>query len=75
MAPAPESEPVPDPDPEPLYSFVADELPIAKACRLFGKAYNLNMVIEPDVTGTVSVDLQDLPFAEDMESLPRRSQK
>ncbi len=71
VAPAPESEPVPvpDPDPEPLYSFVADELPIAKACRLFGKAYNLNMVIEPDVTGTVSVDLQDLPFAEVMESL------
>ena len=66
---APVVEPVADPDPEPLYSFVADDLPIAQACRLFGKAYDLNMVIEPDVTGSVSVDLTDLPFAEVMESM------
>ncbi|MEL7311132.1 MAG: secretin N-terminal domain-containing protein [Pseudomonadota bacterium] len=67
--PEPVSEPVEDPDPEPLYTFVANDLPVAQACRLFGKAYKLNMVVEPDVTGTVSVDLQDLPFAEVMESL------
>lgn len=66
---APVVAPVADPDPEPLYSFVADDLPISQACRLFGKAYDLNMVIEPDVTGSVSVDLTDLPFAEVMESM------
>ncbi len=69
MTPEPEAAPVADPDPENLYTFVANELPVAQACRLFGKAYNLNMVVEPDVSGTVSVDLQDLPFAEVMESL------
>ena len=63
------AEPVADPDPEPLYSFVASDLPIAQACRLFGKAYDINMVVEPDVTGSVTVDLTDLPFAEVMESM------
>ncbi|MEM1263552.1 MAG: secretin N-terminal domain-containing protein [Pseudomonadota bacterium] len=54
---------------EPLYSFVASDLPIEKACKLFGKAYDLNIVVERDVVGSVSVDLSDLPFAEVMESL------
>ncbi|MEM8982952.1 MAG: secretin N-terminal domain-containing protein [Pseudomonadota bacterium] len=58
-----------DTEVEPLYSFVASDLPIEKACKLFGKAYDLNIVVERDVVGTVSVDLSDLPFAEVMESL------
>lgn len=69
VAPEPEPEPVADADPEPLYTFAADNLPIAQACRLFGKAYDVNMVIEPEVSGSVTVDLSDLPFAEVMESM------
>ncbi|MEM7611191.1 MAG: secretin N-terminal domain-containing protein [Pseudomonadota bacterium] len=68
-APAAEPEPVVSEDPEPLYSFVARDLPIAQACKVFGKAYGLNIVVEPDVTGTVNVELTDLPFAEVMESM------
>ncbi len=52
-----------------LFSFVARDLPIGQACRLFGKTYDLNIVVDKDVTGTVSVDLLDLPFSEVMESL------
>ncbi|MEM7082032.1 MAG: secretin and TonB N-terminal domain-containing protein [Pseudomonadota bacterium] len=51
------------------YSFVARDLPIERACRLFGKTYGLNIVVDKDVTGTVSVDLTNLPFDEVMESL------
>ncbi|MEL6869515.1 MAG: secretin N-terminal domain-containing protein [Pseudomonadota bacterium] len=54
---------------EPLYSFVARDLPISQACKLFGKAYDLNIVVEPDVSGSVNVELTDLPFAEVMESM------
>ncbi|MEO0574256.1 MAG: secretin N-terminal domain-containing protein [Pseudomonadota bacterium] len=56
-------------DEEPLYSFVARELPIAQACKLFGKAYGLNIVVEQDVVGKVNVELTDLPFSEVMESM------
>lgn len=54
---------------EERFSFVARDLPIGDACRLFGKTHNLNIVVDKDVQGTVSVDLADLPFAEIMESL------
>lgn len=54
---------------ERLYSFVATNLDIAKACKIFGKSYGLNVVVDQDVKGTVSVDLSDLPFEEVMESL------
>ncbi len=54
---------------ERLYSFVAKNLDIAQACKLFGKSYGLNMVVDQAVVGTVSVDLSDLPFAEVMESM------
>lgn len=72
----PDSSPVPavEPEAEPeadekLYSFVARNLDIAQASKLFGKSYGLNVVVDQAVTGKVSVDLTDLPFAEVMESL------
>ncbi|MEM7763776.1 MAG: secretin N-terminal domain-containing protein [Pseudomonadota bacterium] len=64
----PATQPVSEDD-EPLYSFVARNLPIDQACKLFGKTYALNIVVEPDVVGSVNVDLTDLPFAEVMESM------
>ncbi len=69
VAPAEAAPAILETEPERLYSFVARDLPVAQACKLFGKAYALNMVIDPDVLGSVSVDLTDLPFAEVMESL------
>ena len=38
-----------DEQPEPLFSFVARNLPIGQACRLFGQTYNLNIVVDQDV--------------------------
>ncbi|MEN7344013.1 MAG: secretin N-terminal domain-containing protein [Pseudomonadota bacterium] len=58
----------PDVD-ERLYSFVARNLDIAEACKLFGKSYGLNVVVDQAVKGTVSVDLADLPFGEVMRSM------
>lgn len=54
---------------EPVYSFQAKNLPIEEACKLFGEMYGLNVVVEQKVTGTVSVDLRDLPFSDIMQSL------
>ncbi|MEO1575117.1 MAG: secretin N-terminal domain-containing protein [Pseudomonadota bacterium] len=51
------------------YDFVADDLPLARACRLFGQTYGLNMVIDAEVQGNVSVELRDLPFEDIMRSL------
>ena len=65
----PDAPEILDERPEPLFSFVARGLPIAQACRLFGQTYNLNIVVDQDVTGTVSVDLSNLPFDDVMESL------
>ncbi|MFK8014046.1 MAG: secretin N-terminal domain-containing protein, partial [Gammaproteobacteria bacterium] len=55
--------------PRKLYSFVAEDLPLARACKLFGQTYSLNMVVDADVSGSVSVDLHNLPFDDIMESL------
>ena len=54
---------------ETTYDFVADNLPLARACQMFGETYGLNMVIDADVTGSVSVSLRDLPFDDIMRSL------
>ncbi|MEM8548405.1 MAG: secretin N-terminal domain-containing protein, partial [Pseudomonadota bacterium] len=51
------------------YSFSARDLPIEEAIRLFGRMYDLNIVVEPDVVGTVNVSLNDLPFDEVMRSM------
>ena len=52
-----------------LYSFVANDLPLAEASKLFGEMHDLNIVVEPGVEGKVNVGLKDLPFSEVMESL------
>ena len=54
---------------EPLYTFAADDLPLVRALELFGEAYDLNMVIDEEVTGAVNVDFSDLPFAHAMAAL------
>ncbi len=54
---------------ERLYAFSADAIPIRKALELFSTAYGLNMVVDADVTGTVTVDFRDLPFGQAMSAL------
>eukprot|EP00903_Cladosiphon_okamuranus_P004380 g4378.t1 len=39
-----------------VYSFVAKNLPVDEACKLFGEMYDLNIVVEQGVTGTISAD-------------------
>ena len=54
---------------EQLYSFVANDLTVEEAAKLFGRMNNLNIVVEEGVKGTVNVDLKDLPFTDIMESI------
>ena len=54
---------------EPLYTFAADDLPLQRALELFGEAYDLNLVVDEEISGAVNVDFTDLPFAEAMSAL------
>ena len=47
---------------EPLYTFAVEDLPLSRALELFAEAYSLNMVVDQEVDGTVSVDFHDLPL-------------
>jgi len=53
----------------PLYSFVAKNLPIDQALKLFSRTYKLNIVTEKDVQGTVDAEFQNLSFDEAMSAL------
>jgi MSHA type pilus biogenesis protein MshL len=52
-----------------VFSFRAQELELKSALAMFARANNLNIVPDSDVTGTVTVDLREVPLAEAMESL------
>lgn len=54
---------------EKLYSFVAKEMPIQQAMQLFAKAYQLNVLLDKDVSGNINVDFHDLKFNQAMEAL------
>lgn len=54
---------------EALYAFAADDLPLNRALELFSAAYDLNIVIDEDVVGSVNVDFSNLPFAQAMSAL------
>ena len=60
---------VPDRAKEELYAFEARDLPLTQALRLFAKAYDLNLVVGNDVTGTITVDFHDLRFDQAMSAL------
>ncbi len=60
---------VPEKASEPLFTFAADDLPLKRALELFGEAYDLNLVVDEEVTGAVNVDFTELPFAEAMSAL------
>lgn len=54
---------------EPLYSFSAKNLEIKQALKLFAKAYDLNLLIDKDVVGSIDVEFTRLPFERAMQAL------
>jgi len=54
---------------ERLFSFAAANVPIAEALRVFANAYRLNLVVDPDVEGLVTVEFHDLPLELAMSAL------
>ncbi|MBL9126200.1 MAG: secretin N-terminal domain-containing protein, partial [Verrucomicrobiales bacterium] len=52
-----------------LYSFSAKDLDIRDALALFARSNDLNIIPDPDVTGTVSVEFRNLPIEKSMEAL------
>ena len=51
------------------YSFEAHDLDIKDALALFARSHHLNIVPDPDVTGSVSVAFRDLPLEKSMEAI------
>jgi MSHA type pilus biogenesis protein MshL len=52
-----------------VYKFEATDLDLRAALATFAKANNLNIVPDNDVTGTVTVDVRDLPLSAMMSAL------
>jgi MSHA type pilus biogenesis protein MshL len=54
---------------EPTYSFTAKGLPVLDALALFGRLNQLNIVPDPEVQGTVTVDFRGLSLDKAMEAI------
>ncbi len=54
---------------KPLYSFRAQNMPLADALRLFSRVNELNIVVGSDVEGDVTVDFQGLSLDKAMAAL------
>ena len=52
-----------------VYAFQATDLDLRAALATFAKANNLNIVPDNDVTGTVTLDVRDLPLTSMMTAL------
>jgi MSHA biogenesis protein MshL len=77
----PTPAPAPNPTPPPanqaeeaakgktLYAFQATDLDLKAALATFARANNLNIVPDNDVSGSVTVDLRDLPLEQVMRAL------
>lgn len=59
----------PKSDSNDMYSFVAQNLPIRDALQIFSRAYNLNIISDNDVNGTVSVEFHNLPLGQAMSAI------
>ena len=51
------------------YSFSSRDLDIRDALALFARTYDLNIVPDPEVTGSVTVDFRNLSLAMSMEAI------
>ncbi len=45
---------------EVLYSFMINNMPVRDGLRLFARAYDLNIAVDPDVTGVLDVEFRDV---------------
>lgn len=52
-----------------LYSFSAKNLDVRDALALFARNHDLNIVPDPDVTGSVSVEFTNLPLEKAIEAI------
>lgn len=52
-----------------LYSFKAKDLPLRDALGLLAKAHGLNILADPDVSGTITVNFQDVPLSQAFDIL------
>ena len=52
-----------------LYSFKARQLPLRDALGLLAKAHGLNIVADPDVSGTITADFQNVPLSKAFDIL------
>src|SRR5579859_3927594 len=52
-----------------VFAFQATDLDLRAALATFAKANNLNIVPDNDVTGTVTLDVRDLPLSSMMSAL------
>ena len=52
-----------------LYSFKARNLPLHDALGLLAKAHGLNIVADPDVSGAITVDFQNVPLSKAFDIL------
>jgi len=64
-----EKSQLPEKTKEKLYSFVAKDMPLDKAIALFSKAYQLNILADKDVDGTINIEFHNLPFEQAMKAL------
>jgi MSHA type pilus biogenesis protein MshL len=80
QSPRPAAAPVTPPAPPPapaedqtkdktLYAFQANEADLRAALAAFARANNLNIIPDYDVTGTVTLDVRDLPLNQMMRAL------
>ena len=54
---------------EPTFSFTAKGLPVVDALALFARLNQLNIVPDPEVSGTVTVDFRGLTLDKAMEAI------
>lgn len=51
------------------YSFVARDLDLRDALALFARNHDLNIIADPDVEGSVTVDFKDLPLEKSLQAI------
>jgi type II secretory pathway component GspD/PulD (secretin) len=54
---------------EPTYSFSVKNLPVEDALALFGRLNQINIIADPEVVGTITVDFQDLSLGSALDAI------
>lgn len=54
---------------EPTYSFSVKSLPVEDALALFGRLNQINIIADPEVVGTITVDFQDLSLSSALDAI------